>query len=507
MVSSTQQLISITDTQGNYSYINPAYAKALGIEHAAASTEKQQHYFHQDMPKSIISEINHTLAKGFSWQGIIRFKNSTNQDIWLDAFITPQYQDGKVIGYQSIATLAKPDLIKRANNIYSAINNNSTWANLEISKNHKFAFLLAISAIAQYFIFTYFGFYHSIFAALCAATPIAVFWQDIIPTAIRAQRMQSMFDSASRKVYFGGGTASIFDFNFAMLKTKLRAIIERTLDTAKPINAVMANVNQGIDSTRNNLTRQKNAIEQLSCSMHEMQTTTTEISASVATAAGDLDETFSHCEQAQQGIFSTTDRIKGLANDIEEASSSADSLTQSANNVSALMEEIQSIADQTNLLALNAAIEAARAGEHGRGFAVVADEVRNLSSRTQDSAKKIHQRLSVMLETIDQWVALMLKNKDEAQLCVDIAESSNQKIADVVDRVQKITNVANKVATATEQQNVTSITINEHVEDVHQAIKETWAQTDIVTEEMTILSTSVNDITNVASTFVPPKKQ
>ena len=506
MASSIQQLISITDTQGNYSYINSAYADALGIEQASCNSKNQQHFFHQDMPKSIIDEINNTLEKGFSWQGLIRFKNSNNQDIWLDAFITPQYQDDKVTGYQSIATFAKPELIERASKIYHAINHNKAWTNLEISKNHKFTFLLLISAVAQYFIFTNFGLYHSIFAALCAATPIAIFWQDIIPTAMRAQRMQSMFDSPSRKVYFGSGTASIFDFNFAMLKAKLRAIIERTLDTAKPISAVMTNVSDGISSTRENLTSQQSAVEQLSHAMREMQTTTTEISANVATAAGDLDETFSQCEQAQQGIFSTTDKIKSLANDIDEASSSADSLTQSANNVSGLMEEIQSIADQTNLLALNAAIEAARAGEHGRGFAVVADEVRNLSSRTQDSAKKIHQRLSVMLETIDQWVAVMLKNKDEAQLCVEIAESSNQKIADVVDRVHKVTDVANQIATATEQQSVTSVTINEHVEDVHQAIERTWAQTDIVTEEMTILSASVNDITNVASTFVPPKR-
>ena len=245
MASSTQQLISITDTHGNYNYINPAFADALGIDPLNSNGEKQQNYFHPDLPKSIIEEISQTLAKGFSWQGLIQFKNNNNQDVWLDAFITPQYQDEKVIGYQTIATLAKPALVARASNIYQAISQNKAWANLEISKNHKFAFLLIISAIAQYFIFTHFGLYHSIFAALCAATPVAVFWQDIIPTARRAQRMQSMFDSPSRKVYFGNGTASIFDFNFAMLKTKLRAIIERTLDTAKPIAAVMTNVSEG----------------------------------------------------------------------------------------------------------------------------------------------------------------------------------------------------------------------------------------------------------------------
>ena len=506
MASSGQQLICITDIKGKYNYVNPAFAAALGLESTLESEEIQGNYFHQQMPKCILDEIAKTLEKGFSWQGVIRYKNKSNQDVWLDTFMTPQYHDGKIIGYQSIATLAKPALIERAIRVYSAINKRNKWANLEISKNHKFAFLLLVSAIAQYFIFSHFGLYHSIFAALCAATPIAIFWQDIIPTAINAQRMQSMFDSPSRKVYFGTGTASIFEFNFSILKAKLRAIIERTLDTAKPMNAVMNNVSAGISQTRENLTTQQGTIEQLSQAMLEMQTATTEISANVATAASDFYETFRHCEQAQQGIFSTTDKIKSLANDIDQASSSADSLTQSANNVGGLMEEIQSIADQTNLLALNAAIEAARAGEHGRGFAVVADEVRNLSSRTQDSAMKIHQRLSVMLETIEQWVALMLKNKEEAQLCVEIAEGSNQKIADVVDRVQKVADVANQIATATEQQSVTSVTINEYVIDVQQAIERTWQQTDIVTDEMLMLSASVDNITNVASTFVPPSK-
>jgi len=504
--SNKQQLITVTDAKGNYLYANDHYCQHTGYSREELLARNSHELTHKEMPREVLHELSATLKKGFSWQGVLRITNKDKQDIWLDAFITPQYDHGNIIGYQSVSRIADNKLTKNAQDIYQALNRQSTWATFEFTKNHKFALLVILSLIAQFFIFTKLGLVNSVIAALSAITPIAVFWHDIIPTAKTAVKMQNIFDSISRKVYFGKGTASVIDFNFLMIKTKLKAILSRTMDAAKPIKNVMSNVSDGMNLTRQNLEQQKHEIQQLSVSMNQMQASTNEIAENTITASNDLDNTFIQCEEAQQGIYKTTDRIKHLAKEVENASASADSLTSSANSVGELMEDIQSIADQTNLLALNAAIEAARAGEHGRGFAVVADEVRNLSSRTQDSAKEIHQRLSVMLSTIEQWVELMNSNKDEADHCVEIAEASNKNIEKVVEKVQSVTHIASHIATAAEQQSTVSKEINNNIEEIHHATNKTWSQTDVVAEQMQALEQSVEEIANLASTFIPQKK-
>ncbi|XQW85717.1 methyl-accepting chemotaxis protein [Thalassotalea piscium] len=502
---STLQYIYVTDTTGQYTYANSNFCELTQYSEQALLSMRSSSLTHNEMPTSVLKDIQDTLQQGYSWQGVLRITDSSGQSHWLDAFITPQYQRGSIIGYQTICQIATNENMSRAEKIYQSLNENSTWATFEVTKNHKFIFLVLLTLVSQAFIFYKFGLITSIIVACSAMAPIVIFWQDIIPTAIRAQRLQSIYDSISRKVYFGTGTASVFDFNFSIIKTKLKAVLERTLDAATPIKNVLAKVLSGIELTRGHLKHQNEKIELLSHAMEQMQASTTEIANSTVSAASDLDYTYQQCEEAKSGINNTTQKIKHLALAVENASASAGNLTDSANNVGELMEDIQSIADQTNLLALNAAIEAARAGEQGRGFAVVADEVRNLSSRTQDSAKQIHERLSIMLTTIEDWVNLMNQNKEEAEFCVTTADSSNTKITQVVEQLEKVNNAANKIATSAEEQSLISSEMKEHIQTVKETIEQTWSQTDVVAEQMATLEHTVDEIANVASTFIPDK--
>lgn len=318
--------------------------------------------------------------------------------------------------------------------------------------------------------------------------------------------MQSTFDSVSRQVYFGKGTASVFDFNISLLKTKIKAILERTLDATKPISGIINRVHQGTEQTRTNLVTQQHELTEVSSAMAQMITSTQEIALNSISTSDEISSTYNLCEQAQSGINTTTIEIKQLADEVEQASSAADKLNNEAQNVGKLMTDIQSIADQTNLLALNAAIEAARAGEHGRGFAVVADEVRNLSSRTQETAIHVHTSLSEMLATINDWLVMMTKNKDNADNCVAQAESSDQAIAIIHQKMQQLSGLSMQIATAAEEQSAVSNEINNHVIEIKQSSEHNWQQTEVVASQMDELQKEIEIISNLAKTFIPQKQ-
>jgi len=209
--------------------------------------------------------------------------------------------------------------------------------------------------------------------------------------------------------------------------------------------------------------QQQQDTEMAATAMHEMSATVADVAQSTAEAAQQADAVQHIASQGQQQLAKTTTLIDQLCAQVQLTNERLVTLNQHSLNISQVLEVIRTIADQTNLLALNAAIEAARAGEHGRGFAVVADEVRTLAKRTQQSTVDIQQ----MIETLQQGATAasdaMQQSLQQAQQSTAVIQTTGTLLHDVVDGVARIHDKAAQIASAAEEQSMVADQINENI--------------------------------------------
>ncbi|NVJ61047.1 MAG: methyl-accepting chemotaxis protein [Gammaproteobacteria bacterium] len=256
-------------------------------------------------------------------------------------------------------------------------------------------------------------------------------------------------------------------FWFNSFVEKLQKVIKQVVETVSPVASLVHSLSDLSEEAKVENATQRDSANQTKQAVDDMNVSVTAVANNAADAASAAHTANSETEKGRQVVERTVESINELAKNINEASDVIGKLEADSNSVSMVLDVIKGIAEQTNLLALNAAIEAARAGEQGRGFAVVADEVRSLASRTQESTEEINKIIEKLQNAARSAVGVMGASTQQAQESVSSAGEAGNSLQTISETIQKINSMNMEIAHSTDEQQKVASIIVERMTDIN----------------------------------------
>ena len=245
-----------------------------------------------------------------------------------------------------------------------------------------------------------------------------------------------------------------------------RTLIAAVLATSERLRSAVAQVGQVVENTAGRSGQQQEMTDMVATAVHEMGLTVQEIARNASNAAQASQSARNEAQQAREVVGQSIGHIEHMSAEIGDAATAVGQLATQVASIDQVLAVIRGISEQTNLLALNAAIEAARAGEQGRGFAVVADEVRTLARRTQASTDEIQQMIARLKQGAETAVSSMRAGQAATGTGVEASQRTGQSLSAITEQVERISDMNTQVAAATEEQSSVTEEINRNVQGI-----------------------------------------
>ena len=260
--------------------------------------------------------------------------------------------------------------------------------------------------------------------------------------------------------------------SFNVFVSKLHSIIANVADVTRDVKDSSNNINTQTQLIENQLLNHNHETELVATAITEMSATSQEVAQNTTQVAVSTQSATQDVANAQQCVDISLEEVSNLMSEINQAAEQVNSLSEQSKKINSVLSVIGGIAEQTNLLALNAAIEAARAGEQGRGFAVVADEVRSLASRTQESTLEINEMLNELHTLVTAAVKAMLASQQSCNRSVESSRAISESLGAVTSSVTTINDMSTQIATAATEQSSVTEEINRNVFAIQEIVNE-----------------------------------